>query len=280
MGKGSVTAPRLGIGIITFKRPEHVQRTVEAVRRYTSHPHALVVADDGSGLYITGYVREFATVITGQNHGVTWNKNRAIFYLKTVLGCDIVILLEDDVMPTEYGWEYPWIVATLTWGHMNFAGPWFRELFVQGDGTASSPYLSKAFSGQCTSFSREALDYVGFLDTRYRGFGVGHVDHTHRLARLGYGAVESAEHGLLFRLLSSPLRVVESVSAKNDDEIRKNEAIFNESYANPVYRAPWSDDAELREFRAEQETAPDLEDFMKMPMNSLYPGPSIRRMIA
>ncbi|MCQ8242535.1 glycosyltransferase family 2 protein [Rhizosaccharibacter radicis] len=243
---------RLGIGIVTFRRRTLAQDAIDAVRRFTRRPCHVVVADDGSDSETIAHLGGCATIITGNNHGVTWNKNRALFYLRSVMHCDVVILLEDDVHPKTFGWEEAWIEASLRWGHANLAGSWFRSMFVRGSGTAADPYLSPAFSGQCTSFSGEALDYAGYLDTRYRGFGVGHVDHTFRLARLGYGAVRDPEHGLLFRLIVSPLRLLESVSARNENDVVRNHDLYTTLQHEPAFRFPWSTDGELEEFRFEQ----------------------------
>ncbi|MBE7209721.1 MAG: glycosyltransferase family 2 protein [Gluconacetobacter diazotrophicus] len=246
---------RLGIGIVTYRRPDLVRGTLDAVRRFTRRPCHLVVADDGSGDDTLRQLRPLATVVTGANHGVTWNKNRALFHLRAVLHCDVVILLEDDVHPTELGWEEDWIDAVSRWGHANLAGHWFRESFVRGSGTPADPFLSRDFSGQCTAFSGEAIDYVGYLDTRYRGFGIGHVDHTRRLGRAGYGAVRDPDHNTLFQLIESPLRFVWAETARKDEDVRRNHALYQTLQHEPVFRFPWNTDAELAEFRAEQRGA-------------------------
>lgn len=243
---------RLGIGVVTYRRPDLVQTAVDAVRRFTRTPCHIVIADDGSGPSVVNRLQPLATVISGANHGVAWNKNRALFHLRAVLCCDPIILLEDDVCPTVMGWEDDWIEAARLWGHANLAGHWFRETFLRGSGTPADPFLSQNFSGQCTVFSGKALDYVGYLDVRYQGFGIGHVDHTRRLGRLGYGASPDPVYGTLFHLIESPLHFLPSETARKDEDVARNHALYQVLQYEPAFRFPWSTDEELVEFRTEQ----------------------------
>ena len=243
---------KLGIGVVTYKRGEVATQTARDIQAHTSIPFDLVIADDGSPAETVEQLRAAAPVITGNNHGVTWNKNRALYHLYVVRQCDVVILLEDDTRPAHAGWEQPWIEAAQRWGHVNLAGHWFLHTIVSGAGTPADPYLSPNFSGQCTAFSREALNYVGFLDTRYRGFGIGHVDHTRRLGRVGYGAVPDATRGMLFCLLASELKLLDAVSFRMEADVERNHALYQTLRHESVYRSAWSTDEELSEFRLEQ----------------------------
>lgn len=244
---------RIGIGIITCRRPRIAAETALAVRRFTRAPFELVIADDGSPPGMVDELAAEAPVITGLNRGVTWNKNRALFHLHAVRRCDVVILLEDDTRPTAAGWERVWVEAGRRYGHANLAGDWFRHTFLRGQGTPDDPYLSRDFSGQCTVFSPQALNFAGYLDTRYRGFGIGHVDHTHRMARAGFGAQADPTHGMLFFLLQSALTIVPTESARKEEDVQRNHALYQTLSHEGIYRAPWSTDDELRALRAELE---------------------------
>ena len=91
---------RLGIGIITFNRKELVGSTIDRVRALTREPDvALVIADDGSSDGTLEMLREKQVpVVTGINMGIAWNKNRALFLLSHLLGCESVILLVSSNM--------------------------------------------------------------------------------------------------------------------------------------------------------------------------------------
>ena len=92
---------RLGLGIITYNRRNGVLDCIDAAKRYTRRPLHLVVTDDGSSDDTVEHARAAATVVTGANRGVFWNKNRARLYLRSWLQCNVCILLEDDCVPVE-----------------------------------------------------------------------------------------------------------------------------------------------------------------------------------
>jgi glycosyltransferase involved in cell wall biosynthesis len=245
----------LGIAVISYNRIEGVKNTIKHIQDNTLQPYELVVADDGSPDGSTSILRGLGhAVVSGKNMGVCWNKNRALFYLSVVKKCSTVILIEDDVWPTAPGWETDWIEAARYHGHVNFAGDWFSEGFVSGSGAPKDPFISRFVSGQCSAYSAEALSYVGYLDTRFRGYGVGHVEHTRRFIRAGYGGllvrIDTQLHQR-FALIKSTIRVDNAQSYKDKEQVAKNEKLFTEIKDEPVYRSPWRTDGEMAQFRGE-----------------------------
>src|SRR3954471_19510474 len=101
----------VGIGIATYNRKSILSDTIDRVRTFTRQPGAaLVVADDGSDDGTQEMLRDKQVpMITGVNMGIAWNKNRALFLLSHMLGCETVILLEDDTQPDGPGWETEWM---------------------------------------------------------------------------------------------------------------------------------------------------------------------------
>ncbi len=271
---------KLGIALITYSRRERALATLAALLRHTNTPATWCVADDGSQDGTTDAIRHChlsIPVLSGENRGVAWNKNRALWHLRA---CDVVLLVEDDASPTENGWERDWIAATERHGHMNLNGDWFRGGIVSGSGTVADPYASQGTSAQVCGFSREALEHVGYFDTRFRGYGMGHIEHTHRLIRAGYGGcVVSGELGdydgwqlgtetafqvhrrpapqVLTYLLTSPIHVTHEHTHRDPCPAKQaaNEARFAELVRGQVYRAPWSCDGEVAAFRAEMAKA-------------------------
>lgn len=178
----------LGIGIVTYNRRDVLLGTLDAVLRHTRAPSRLLVADDGSTDGTVEAVHDLRIpVVTGQNAGVAWNKNRVLFALR---GCDPIILLEDDTRPSAPGWEAPLADGARRWGHVNLAGDWFAHAFVSGAGTADDPILARETSGQCSAFSAEALAWVGYLDTRFKGYGFANTSST-RCASCGSATAAS-----------------------------------------------------------------------------------------
>ncbi len=268
---------RVGIGVVTYNRRERLHHTLGELLRCTCHPCHWVVADDGSTDGSVGMVRSRfpgMTVVTGGNRGVAWNRNRALWWLHVVQRCDVSILIEDDTSPRQIGWEADWIAAAQLHGHINLAGEWFSGGFLRGSGTVADPIASMGVSGQLSAFSREAVDHVGYYDTRYRGYGMGHVEHTFRMIRAGYGGeVVTGNAGdfdawqlrqagatlpsrlpeALFYLLSSPIQVIDDNSCRHTDPDAEHRNIrhFASTVHDQVHRTPWSSDGEMLKFRAE-----------------------------
>jgi glycosyltransferase involved in cell wall biosynthesis len=250
----------VGIGIITYNRKEILNDTIDRVRAYTRQTGAtLVVADDGSTDGTLAMLRDKQVpVITGVNMGIAWNKNRALFLLSHMLGCESVILLEDDTQPTRAGWEDEWMAATRRWGHVNFAGDWMKPHFESGAGTSGDPIHSRMVTAQCSAYSSEALTYGGYLDPRFKGYGHEHVEHTRRLLRVGYGGTDEIIDGkerVRYYMINGDLQVVTSKSYFDSDEEASNLQLARTIMGQQGYRAPWGDDREMRQFRAETESA-------------------------
>ena len=252
----------LGIGIVTYNRRQIVSDTIDRVREFTRQPDtAFVVADDGSSDGTLEMLRERQVpVITGINMGIAWNKNRALFLLSQILGCQTTVLLEDDTRPAKPGWEAPWIAATRRWGHANFAAPWMGEHILSGAGTPDEPMVGKAVTAQCSAYSQDALTYGGYFDPRFRGYGHEHVEHTRRLIRVGYGGTDEIVDGnerVRYFLLNGGLTVVDSQSHMNAAEEERNLQLARSIMGQQGYRSPWGEDRELRQFRSETESSID-----------------------
>ncbi len=248
----------LGIGIVTYNRRSILSETLDRVQQHTRHPRTIVaVADDGStdGTLDMLRARQVLTV-TGRNMSIAWNKNRALFLLSELLRCDVVVLLEDDAYPARDHWEIEWMNAAVRWGHANVAGQWLKEHFVAGAGTVEDPIHSPRITAQCAVFSREALLFGGYFDTRFREYGHEHVEHTRRLLRLGYGGTEgpvNGHPGPLFKLLWGGIgfHQVPSVVEAKEAQAERNRVLAQALFGDFSYRAPWRDEAEARQLREE-----------------------------
>jgi GT2 family glycosyltransferase len=206
---GRHLAGGLGIGIVTFNRSSRLRQTVQAVARHTTSPYHGIVVDDGSTDATAGWLREAGVpFIAGASKGIAWNKNRAMFDLGVVLACERVIILEDDCSPIRDGWELPIVAATARYGHIGCIDrdSDMRDLSHVPLATPSSPYVCSEMSAQCNGYSREALNVVGFMDSRFSGYGHEHVEHTGRLIRAGYGG-ETNQHGRQWYVIDAAIRM-------------------------------------------------------------------------
>lgn len=260
-GDGRATLERVGIGIITYNRRDLLQETIARVRKYTCRDDTdLVVADDGSTDGTVAMLRhDDVPVVTGVNMGIAWNKNRALYLLAQIRRCEVVLLLEDDTLPNRTGWERDWIEATSRMGHVNFAGDWLDKAgFVGGDGTADDPIMGRQITAQCAGYSREALDWAGYFDSRFRGYGHEHVEHSRRLVRCGYGGTErwtGGEEEVLYAMIKCDFDLRPAASTLDAEQVACNLTTAHAIMSDHNYRAPWRNLSELRQFRAEIRSA-------------------------
>jgi hypothetical protein len=251
---------QLGIGIVTYNRRTVLSETLDRVQQHTRHPRTVVaVADDGSTDGTLDMLRERKVLtVTGRNMSIAWNKNRALFLLSEMLRCDVVLLLEDDAFPARDRWEADWIDAAVRWGHANVAVRWIEDHVAPGSGagTVDDPIHSGRLTAQCAVFSREALLFGGYFDTRFREYGHEHIEHTGRLLRLGYGGTFDAVNGRpgpLFKLLWGGIghHFVPPVVQAKDAPAERSLALAHALAADFTYRAAWQNEDEARQMRDE-----------------------------
>ena len=256
------SALRLGIAITTFNRRELVVDLAAKIRALTAGPHELVVCDDGSTDGTAQALRAMGVrVIGGTNRGIAWNKNRGIYYLLHVAQCDVVILLDDDIVPVTPGWEVEWIEAAWRYGHVNHAHPAYKNSLVAGALTAADPGLASTIPGWALAFSRFILADIGYMDVRFGRYGHEHSDLSFRALRTGHGGItvqEAAGQKALFYVIGGGLQGVPSVTSGTAAELEANGRLLVELGAEPVYRHAWRDDAQMHAFLAEiAAAAPD-----------------------
>lgn len=248
----------LGLGLVTYKRQPFIKRLVERIRAFTESPYQLVVAEDGGGDGTTEWARaNQVDLVTGDNKGVCWNKNRALFPL-FLRRCDPILLIEDDCFPNERGWEREWIEACSRWHHLAYAHPKIANWQIDGKGTAESPFRNPKATAQCTGVSLSSLDKVGFLDTRFQGYGVGHVEWTSRFRRIKKGYQEVIKpDGTSIRCnfyITGGLVHEDGVTFRKRDSVERNKNLFQQIKRDPTFRLPWSSQQERTVFLNEMET--------------------------
>ena len=248
---------KIGIGVVTYNRRGYLERCLSKIRAHTKSEHVIVVADDGSQDDTVEYCRsKKIRVVTGRNRGVCWNKNRALFALEA-LGCDPILLVEDDCLPTEDNWDFHWRVATALFGHVSYAHPKLEQWKISGTGTAIDPIVNNKSTAQCSSISGALMRSVGFFDSRFKGYGVGHAEWTTRIKRAGGGfKVVELEDGVKAKAnlyISGGMIADDAPTFKDRDNVQKNEELFTRIKQEPIYRHPWHTDEERDDFVAEME---------------------------
>ena len=245
--------PYLGIGVITRNRLPILRTCVAEILRYTHIPYTLVIADDGSTDGTASWVHsENISIISGRQRGCAWNKNRALYYLQSYTPCDPILIIEDDTWPIADGWGSVWTAAAHNWQHVNYCYGLDPKNFPAGRGTADNPYQCPAFGGHCTITTRQALGEVGFLDSRFAGYGWEHVEWTHRF-RLRYHTKWGLPEGM-FPCLDYGVKATWSQSFFNQDQVDRNGKVYasiRAQISDPYYTSAWRDSAERQQLQAE-----------------------------
>lgn len=251
---GATAGPRFGIAITTLNRRALVLEQVAKIRSLTTMPFELVICDDGSSDGTVEVLRaQGERVIGGVQRGIAWNKNRGIFYLLNVANCDVVLLLDDDIIPIAKGWEREWVEAAQLWGHVNQAHPAYRGSVVRGALTAADPGLAGTIPGWALAFSRIALAGIGYFDIRFGRYGHEHSDLSFRAVRAGFGGVEIEQNGAsqtLFYVIEGGLAGVPSKTTGTSEDLETNARLLGELGKEQIYRHAWRDDAGMADFLA------------------------------
>lgn len=247
----------LGIGIITYKRPAALMRTINKIKEFTTGDYHLIVAEDGGNDSSVSLAKEAdVQVITGNNRGVCWNKNRALYAFMEYTACDPILLLEDDCWPEEEGWQENWIKAAENFNHINFAYIiWAPLRIYAGEGTADAPWLSVNVTGQSTITTREALTKVGYLNTSFKGYGHGHVEWSERFAKAAL--IKKAAYPCII----GDLRVEHLDTFRNNADVRRNEILYRRlKSARFIYTDPWNNETERTILENEVRTGLQIQD--------------------
>lgn len=245
---------KLGIGIITYNRLNTLMKCIERVRRHTTIPYVLLVADDGS----TDGTQEWCEaqgipVVTGSNRGVAWNKNRALYSLQKLTDCNAMLLLEDDCWPADDQWAQEWYHAACRWHHINYAHEWMLQTqgsLLGGKGTVEAPYRTRLLGGVCTGISRYGLERIGYLDSRFHGYGHGHVEWFCRFLRYGFGGQDDGRQQEYFSIKGG-LESHDAPTYRDSAQVRHNEAVYRALLNEGAYRLPWQNKAEEEMFQSE-----------------------------
>lgn len=198
---------KLGIGIITFNRFNGLSSLLKTIKDNDIDKNSSVaVFDDCSPqpntLIALCEKNNISLFSTDKNRGVCQNKNNALFYFTNYTDCDSFLLLEDDVLCNNSLLPILWRKKILKHHHINYL---HREKIITHIATRLDYltnagvtnlvdhnkiksitfkeqliYQSQVLTGQASGYSRSTISAIGYLDTNFKNYGFGHVDHTFR----------------------------------------------------------------------------------------------------
>jgi len=179
---------KVGLGIVTFNRPEYLKQCLEAASKNNyGGADCVEVYDDGSE-----EVHEIHNIADWYNVNFTPGlKNKGVAHAKNKLlkflieeGCTHIFLMEDDQLIQDRGICKYYIDYARMVGikHMNFAlhGPMNISKQSSHNGVCVYPDCVGAFS----YYHKDVIEQVGYMDENFKNVWE-HVEHTYRIAKAG-----------------------------------------------------------------------------------------------
>jgi glycosyltransferase involved in cell wall biosynthesis len=245
----------LGIAVVNYNRLGGTMACLESIRRFTSTPHRLILADDGSPDGSAAWARSRGYEVVGRsNRGVAWNYNRALYTLRD---CDFIMLLENDMWPVAEGWELPWIQAAETWGHVNYAYECAEP--AGGAGTGEDPWRCEQFGSQVVVTSQAAFKKVGYQDPRFYQwkYSNAHAEWTFRFEKaLGWNRITPNTNAPCLRHGVKPMDLG---SIYNPEGLRACDELLCRIVNEPPCRLPWLFPTQQIAFVGDLESEPKIE---------------------
>ena len=254
----------VGIAIIAYKRFDCLDKCLNSLwssLKESSCVESIAVFDDGSPYELASLKQKYSGLQIFQsdiNHGVVFNKNRALYYFTEILPVDIVILLEDDVLLSG-NWLDQWLKAVRLHRHMNYSPGYFRipsyeKFWLKPDsaGTPEDPFVYKVVTGQCTALTTDLIrSEAGYLNPSFKGYGHGHVEWACRLIQHGHGGYwkRGVERG--FFAIPSGIEIQQANSNKDQKQINQNKVVMDDLMQEselPFVAYPWKNDDEREIF--------------------------------
>lgn len=185
----------IGIGILSYNRPESLKRLVDSMIKNTDLRKTTVfISDDGStNEQLQDYLKlleksnNFVILRNSHNIGIAGNSNRLIRCLSRF---DFGMLLNDDAVVLEPGWEYFYADAIKKTGMHHFL---YRQVGVYGAELGdilnkkgvNLRVVNKRPHGAVMAFSREMLVKCGYFNEAFGLYGMEHVDWSKRVGEMG-----------------------------------------------------------------------------------------------
>ena len=149
---------RLGIGIITYKRPLHLQWCLDNIKKHTSGEYEVYVYDDAIN-----------------RRGIAYGKNMCLFNLKH---CDNIVLLDDDTSVIKDDWQDYFINSG--YNHSLYMNDTYQPVY-HGDHHTSYFMCSGVFM----FLTKKVIETVGYFNSDYGLYGYEHAGYSHRINKAG-----------------------------------------------------------------------------------------------
>lgn len=154
----------IGIGLTTYNRPKHLEYCLSQIKKHTSAPYKIHVADDSI-----------------ERKGIAYRKNECLKELKE---CDYIFLFDDDCFSIKDEWYKLFIQRSIE-GNQHFL--YLKETstirFVSHkQGVNSFTNCGGAFM----FMTKEVVKKVGGFNKQYGLYGYEHAGYSQRIHKAGF----------------------------------------------------------------------------------------------
>lgn len=184
----------IGIGILSYNRLSSLKTLVESIKKYTDlSSTTIIISDDCStDQDLLNYLETVKAerIITLKNKtrlGIAGNTNRLIQCLSRF---KYGILLNDDVIVKDFGWEYFYVRAMEKTGYNHFIhrqpGIYGAEKGTPIEVNATILYKSEDKpQGAILAYKTSIVDTIGYFDESFGIYGMEHVDWSSKVFEHG-----------------------------------------------------------------------------------------------
>lgn len=184
----------IGIGILSYNRPDSLRRLLNSICTYTDiNSTTVIVSDDHStDIRVHEILKEYENkgivILKNKNRaGIAGNTNRLIQCLSRF---KYAILLNDDVEVLRSGWEYLYVNCMKSTGFKHLI---HREPGVYGAAKGEKIILDSNVMYKCDdkpqgailAYDTSIVDTIGYFDESYGLYGMEHVDWSTKVYEFG-----------------------------------------------------------------------------------------------
>lgn len=153
---------KIGVGVLTYNRPEHLELFVTKVISTTRNVHI----DD---------LMFYKYDDSEHGKGIAYGKNMCLYNLRD---CDHIFLFDDDCFPIAEGWIDYFINSG--YNHSCYMTPAYQISFT---GEKHTSYQMS--SGVFIYLTKAVLEKVGYFNPKYGRYGYEHAGYSHRIFEAG-----------------------------------------------------------------------------------------------
>jgi len=165
-----------GIGITTYKRPEHLRWCLTQIEKTIGDISSKVVfAEESKIIYLNAKVIVYIYDDSEHAKGIAYGKNKCLHALKD---CDNIFLFDDDAAPIAPNWIDYFINSG--YNHSCYMNNSYQVAFA---GPVHTSYQMS--SGVFIYLTRAVLDKVGYFNPKYGRYGYEHAGYSHRIFEAG-----------------------------------------------------------------------------------------------